>query len=77
MWGVELMFIAICDGTADAIYACAECENDAKFLLWARVKAYLRDRNALETQNYSYDRLEEFFGCVVVKVENNAGGFLR
>ena len=71
------MFIAICDGTADSIYACAECEDDAKFLLWARVKAYLTAKKAPETQNYSYDRLEEYFGCVVLKVENNAGGFLR
>ena len=77
MWGVELMFIAICDGTADAVYACSEREDDAKFLLWTRVKAYLKDRNAPETQDYTLERLEEFFGCVVVKVENNAVGFLR
>jgi hypothetical protein len=70
------MFIAICNVYRE-IYACAETEDDAKFLLFTRVHLYLKDRNAPETQDYTHERLEEFFGCVVVKVENNAGGFLR
>jgi hypothetical protein len=77
MWGFQLMFIAICEGTSDEIYACSEREDDAKFLLFTRVKLYLKDRNAPRTQDFTLEQLEEYFGCVVVKVENNGGGFLK
>jgi len=71
------MYIAICDGTADSIYSFGKTKEFAKELLWIRVKTYLQHRNAPETQDYTLEQLDEYFGSGVVKVKEGETGFLR
>lgn len=69
-------FIAICEGTADSIWASGETEQQAKSRLWVRVHNYLVLRKAPETSTYNREKLEDYFGCVVLDLSEN-GGFLK
>ena len=71
------MIIAICDGTAETIYATAPTEDEAKATLWELVHQFLYKSNAVETAYYSATELDNYFGCVVIDTEKNPSGSLR
>ena len=70
------MFIAICDGTAHEIYATAETEKEAKLNLWGLVSDFLKNAQA-PTAGMNFEKLENYFGCIVINTTEKPFGFLR
>jgi hypothetical protein len=55
-------WVAICDGTHDAIFGYGKTKKQAKTNMWNFVHKYLVEREAPETQGYTHKQLEEYFG---------------
>lgn len=71
------MFLALCDGTYEEMYAVADTEKEAVRLLFTEVKNYLIARQAPETSEMSIHELEDYFGYVVIPIKSGEAGFVR
>ena len=70
------MFIAICDGTAREMYATAQTEEEAKSILWGLVSDFLKNAQA-PTAGMNFEKLENYFGCIVINTTEKPFGFIR
>jgi len=70
------MFIAICDGTAQEIYATAQTEEEAKSILWGLVSDFLQKAEA-PTAEMNNEELEDFFGFIMIDTTEKPFGFIR
>ena len=68
------MILAICDGTRYEIYATGKTEEEAKSILWGLVRDYLKGR---DWADMDHKELEEYFGCVIINLEEKPHGFLK
>jgi hypothetical protein len=72
----EQMFIAICDGTAQEIYATAQTEEETKTILWGLVSDFLKKAEA-PTAEMNREELENYFGCTIINTTEKPFGFVR
>lgn len=70
------MFIAICDGTAQEMYATAQTEEEAKSILCGLVSSFLKRAQA-PTAEMNHEELEEFFGFIIIDTTKKPFGFIR
>jgi hypothetical protein len=70
------MFIAICDGTAQEIYATGKTEEEAKLILWGLVSSFLKRAQA-PTADMNDKQLEDYFGCTVINTTEKPFGFIK
>jgi hypothetical protein len=69
------MFIAICDGTAQEVYATAQTEEEAKSILWGLVSDFLKKAQA--PKEMTNEELENYFGCTIINTTEKPFGFIR
>lgn len=69
------MFVAICLGTFDSIWAAGDTEQEARAHLWEKVHEYLVDRQAPHTSELSAEELENYFGAWVIDTSKRAGRY--
>jgi hypothetical protein len=70
------MFIAICDGIAQEVYATAQTEEETKSILWGLVSDFLKKAQAL-TAEMTNEELEDYFGCTIINTTEKPFGFIR
>jgi hypothetical protein len=74
--GGQKMFVAICDGTAQEMYATGKTEEEAKLILWGLVSSFLKKAQA-PTAQMNDKELEDYFGCTIINTTEKPFGFIR